>query len=182
MIETKKNPPLPSGYALWFVPEDPVFEKTSQVIQELSARYSSPNFEPHISLLGVWEGSESIAAEKAERTAQGLSPFHVRFDSIGSLDYYFRNLFIRLEDSPELTHAYEYAHHVFGIQKPAPFMPHLSLYYGNLPVQEKEALAKELETQFKHMTLIIKNLSLYFISSDLNEWRCIKTLPLAGKE
>lgn len=39
-------------FSLWLIPKGNIFKKYSRIIRDLSKQYSSPYFEPHITLIG----------------------------------------------------------------------------------------------------------------------------------
>jgi hypothetical protein len=40
------------GYSLWLMPIGDIYRRLSETISQLSSEYGTPNFQPHITLLG----------------------------------------------------------------------------------------------------------------------------------
>lgn len=90
-----------SGYSLWFVPdvESDVHRKLSGCIEEIAKSYRTPNFVPHVTLLGGVCGREKDIRAKTENLASFLIPYEIDLGEIGSNGTYFQILFLKVRPS-----------------------------------------------------------------------------------
>lgn len=145
-LETKGH----SQYTLRFLPSSPQYERLQKVITELSAQYSSPVFEPHVTLYGRIIGEEAEIIGRAEQLVQRLSPLIINFIGFRQREEFFRSLFMEAERTPELERAYRAAQALFEpflhqLYQDREFIPHLSLLYGNLSPTQKENIIATLD-------------------------------------
>jgi 2'-5' RNA ligase len=167
-------------FSLWFVPEGEAYRRYEALIQGLSERQGAPAFSPHVTLLGGVTGEEKEVSSITEVLAMEIPPFEIHFKEIGCLDEYYRCLFLRAEDTEEIMDAYRKAEDAFRVRHTRPFMPHLSLMYGNYDAQLKERIIDEigddLPPGFRAGTL-----SLYRTGGQAEEWGLIEEFQLGKR-
>ncbi|MCR4330845.1 MAG: hypothetical protein NUV49_03115 [Patescibacteria group bacterium] len=117
------------GYSVWLVPEGAVGEYLQRVISDLSMKYETPTFEPHVTLISGMD-RETEALEYTVQIARRLRPFYIELGVPQRGDKYFRSLFAEVKETPELMEANKVAQKVCG--KKEIYKPHLSLLYGEL--------------------------------------------------
>jgi 2'-5' RNA ligase len=149
--------PENDSYTLWIIPEDAAYSLTDGYIAQLSAAYHLPRFEPHVTLLG---GTRSPDTSALRGLAESLPPFRVRLASQPAyLDEYFRCLFLKADETPELMETFSKASQLFGYKRES-YFPHLSLAYGDLLVETKHEMIRELgeipeiEFEARHLSLV----------------------------
>jgi 2'-5' RNA ligase len=159
-------------YSLWLMPRGDVYESLARTLHRLSARYAAPEFPPHVTLLGRIAAPRREALRKSAALAALLRPFTIRLGDIAYFDEYFRCLFVRVAITPPLLKAHHVAQEVFGFRRMAPFMPHLSLLYGNFSQSLKDEGMAELGPpvgrEFK-----VRSLHLYSTRGEPRGWRCV---------
>ena len=148
--------PENDSYALWIVPEGAAYNLTDGYITRLSQTYNLPKFEPHVTLLGGIRAPDTSALRTLTR---GLPPFRIRLAHQPQyLDEYFRCLFLKAHETPALMETFAQASRLFGYQS-KPYFPHLSLAYGNLPLETKHEMIRglgeipEIEFEARHLSL-----------------------------
>src|SRR3989344_3695126 len=118
------------SYSIWILPEGKMLESLSSIITDLSRHYGSPLFEPHIGLVGGFEGSEKDLLVNAQELSELIKPFEVRLSGIGHRDEFFRSLFVKVEKTDKFMQTYRAAVGMFEVDKhlydESNFMPHLS--------------------------------------------------------
>ncbi len=119
-----------SGYSLWLVPEGVVLEYLQGIILDLSMKYETPMFEPHVTLIGEMNCGLGEASEYASQIARRLRPFYVELGMPCRGDTYFKALFAEIKETPELMEANKIAQEVCGTKQA--YKPHLSLLYSLL--------------------------------------------------
>lgn len=131
------------GYTLWFVPKGQNYKRFSGLIKKLAKEYGGPIFEPHVTLLGDVIISEKEAIAKTRQLVSGQNPFKVGLVKIDYEDYFFRTLFVRAKVSKLLQDLHNRAKEIFKVGT-LPYMPHMSILYGNFPVEVKEKIIAEI--------------------------------------
>ena len=167
-------------YSLWLTPPPPVYARFARLIAALSRRLGTPRFPPHITLAGAGAEREEDAIARAKALAATLAPVPVRLLDIGYSDAYFRCLFIRAERSPALLAAHRAAARALGGEVSDDFMPHLSLVYGNLPVERKKTLIAEIGRRFD-LEFTAAQTTLCLPAGEPDGWRTLGPFPLGGE-
>ncbi len=170
---------MTDGYSLWLMPSGDAYNKLKELAFQLSEKNSSPNFEPHVTLLGDIFLSEEEILDKTSKLATLIQPFVVSLNKVDYLDEYFRCLFIRAQETKDLAEANVKAREIFNRQQDPKFMPHLSIMYGNFNPAVKEKIiseiGREIKTEFE-----IKSIYLVAASSKIEpkDWKIIKEFSL----
>ena len=164
------------------MPTGATFVKLAHIISQLSKDYSTPSFEPHITLLGGVIGSEEEIVKKTAQTASMLAPYEILLTQVDYLDEYFRCLFINVEKTSEVMNANAKAREVFHeyitSKHPATeYMPHLSLLYGDISSQTKEAIVKKIGREW-NLTFEAASIHLFLTKGDVKDWHKLKEFPL----
>ncbi len=140
------------GYSLWLLPTGEVYEKLATLIKKLAEENNTPIFDPHVTLLGEIIQSKGDIVRKIEELISDQKQFPLTLSRIDYQDFYFRALFVKAEINESLLSLHNQAKMIFGMQNIPPYMPHLSLLYGNLSTATKEKITemigKDQTTQF----------------------------------
>lgn len=168
-------------FALWIMPEGAVYDRLRGLIKDLSAKFTTPFFEPHVTVLGSIAGDETEVTDRIVRLGRLVTPFRIRLSTLDYTDEYFRCLFIKVEKSKELSLLRDATREVFCVEDTTPYMPHLSLIYGNLTPDKKKKIVMETGSEFA-CEFGIRTLHLFLasVNTDPGEWRSVKEFPLAG--
>lgn len=169
MSETDSN-------ALWIIPDGAAYALTNGYIAKLSSAYHIPRFEPHVTILG---GVRSAEKSMVRGLAEGLAPFRVHLASeVEYLDEYFRCLFLRVRKTPELMETFSEASEIFSYEGD-PYFPHLSLAYGEFPIQTKREMIRELgaipKVEFEARSIHLVHAS---TEMPIANWKVIERFPL----
>jgi len=165
------------GFALWLTFPEDVGSRLRDHIGRLSQRFSTPRFEPHITLLGAIRLEEPLLLSKCSLLAAELRPLDTRLVKAASANEFFRSLFIEVERSAALLHARKRALEIFDIQEPEPYAPHVSLLYGDIAPAQKRDLAGELWPSAE--IIRISSLDLFEITGPPKDWRRVAHFSLA---
>ncbi len=169
---------LVSGYHLFLLPEAEATENFSRIIQKLSGEFGSPLFTPHVTLLAeIPAGDEVMMREKtAQLAASGT--FSLTVAEFGMQDAYYRALFAAIALTPELETLRSQAERLFEFVPETPFMPHLSLLYGNYPAQQKREALATLE-RVGGMSFPVGSLALYRTEGTVSNWKEVAVYQLS---
>lgn len=132
------------GYSIWLLPEAPLSHALSEVIAVFSQTCLTPDFKPHITLLGQIQKQESDILGGFELLANSLQPFRVHLNHPEHQDNIFRSLYLKVAPEEPLRQMYREALALFGQEGDIrAFLPHVSLLYGQLDIDRKQALINE---------------------------------------
>ena len=164
-------------YSLWIVPDGATYSLADGYISKLSDTYHLPRFEPHVTVLGRIHSPDSSALRGL---AEGLPSFQIRLASQPEyLDEYFRCLFLKAYETPELMETFSQASQLFGYEDKS-YFPHLSLAYGDLPVSTKQEIIRTLG-DIPQIEFEARQLSLVHASAKMpvSSWKVIERFPFA---
>jgi 2'-5' RNA ligase len=168
--------PVGKGYALWLMPDQPMFSHLSREVSRLSRQLSTPPFEPHITLLSWIVQPEGMVLRRSTRLADGLRPFRIELADADHMDEFFRCVFVTVRPGKAILTARLAACRAFDRQC-APYIPHVSLVYGRLPADRRKEIAGSLR-QFPGQVLEVRKMALYRVNGPVRQWKCIKTFDL----
>ncbi|KAF0218886.1 MAG: putative hydrolase of the HAD [Geobacteraceae bacterium] len=134
---------LPKRCSVFLTPSGNDFTYAEALIQELSSKFEAPPFEPHVT---VYSGmfTDLDALERVVAAAvEGMEPFPLVVSGIGWSEEFFKTLFIEFEENETLRVIFERIK-AGGEDSGYQLVPHLSLMYKDMPLREKEALARRI--------------------------------------
>lgn len=165
------------GYALWLMPSGDSYEILAQTILRLSRQYSTPFFEPHVTLLGGLLEPEEAVLSKTRQLAALVRPFGISLGSVDSQDEYFRCLFIRAKKTEALMQANSRARDIFNRHTEPPYLPHLSLMYGSFAPALKQSIIATIGRYFD-MGFEVGSIHLISARGESHEWKKVRAFPL----
>lgn len=171
------------GYTLWLIPTGKLYTQLSHLISKLTKKYNAPHFEPHVTLLGKITGPEEEVLEKTSRLASELKLYEIELTNLDYLDKYFQCVFIRVKETKPVLEANAKARKIFGRENDPPYMPHLSLLYGNYPVSIKKKVIEEIGPNFS-LSFPVRSIHLisYTDLYDAKSWQKVRGFKLNGSK
>ena len=169
------------SFTIWLLPkEKEVRTYISKIVNDLAKKYDGPIFEPHSTLLGDLPLSLAEMKLNGEKLANLVKPFTVETGSVEYSTTYYQCLFVRIKPTSELMGLYDAARQIFGFTGPAVFMPHMSLFYGNIPYSTRHEIMTSLT--FKLQRFSINSLVVTPGGEHPpSEWNHVLELPFEGK-
>ena len=167
-----------STFHLWLAPTGAVYERLGGVLSELSARYESPQFDPHLTLLGRLEGEEGALVDRAHQLARVLHPFEIRLKEPSYEAQYFRCLFLPAEPSPSILDAHQRATQIFNAQPTSAFDPHVSLLYGLFPENLKQEIIDALSPDLPGSFPVSRLQLIRADSTNPQDWQVVETVDI----
>ncbi len=161
--------------SLWLIPEQEIYKKFQLLIKQLAAEYNSILFEPHVTLFGDVDVKDPDSA--CRLIASKIKPYTIKLDAVDYTERKYRALFIRVKKTPEVLNAYEITRKIVGSDE-TDYMPHLSIYYGSLPVEAKESIIKKIGKTFTDEFIVN---AIYCMNTPLNresDWKIVQKYPL----
>jgi 2'-5' RNA ligase len=167
-------------FSLWIIPPEPACGVFSEVVTQLSDRFSSPRFIPHVTLLGEVLSTRKDVLTKTTELAGRVSPLRITIDSIATSRDHFRCIYASGHKTAELTALHALAERTFPQKHRWPFEPHLSLMYGEIPAEVQATVVAEIGTRM-NLEFVAENLCVVTTSDDLppEEWQVVGKIPVS---
>ncbi|MEM0200904.1 MAG: hypothetical protein QXD23_00685 [Candidatus Micrarchaeaceae archaeon] len=168
------------GISIWFIPSKETTTKLTTIISKLSKKYSSPLFEPHITLSKHIKITDKIV-DIFKNNFKELKEFEMEVINVDQDNKYFKCLFLSLKISEEFKEAIKISEKLFKGEQPE-VNPHLSLIYGNMPENERKELVISLSKELKDIKKIkIKKVKLYITKGSVYTWKELASISLIKK-
>jgi len=161
------------------MPEDHAGERLARCIDGLAARFRTPSFPPHVTLLPGLRGPADTVLAAASDLARETRPFVVRLGGVEGRDEPFRCLYARVEASAALAELHARTVRRLAPSFEAPFEPHLSLVYGTLDLATKAALCRELDAETRR-AFEVRRLHAWRTEGEVAAWGEIGSFSLVG--
>ncbi|XP_037422587.1 cyclic phosphodiesterase-like [Triticum dicoccoides] len=176
-------------YSVWALPPEPVRDRLRGLMAGLRAAHGGPPFEPHATVVGAvrMRRPAAIQALRAAAVAAGVAPYTARVTGVARGDFFYQCVYLLLEPTPEVIQTSDHFCAHFGFQRSTPYMPHVSLLYGDLTDEEKEAARKkveEMDSEISGLQFEISELALYRTDTEdksLESWELVEVCHLGRK-
>ena len=173
-----------SRYSIWLMPaEENVFGELQSTINSISSRYSTPSFEPHVTLIAGISGIEDTVIESTHYLASRIDRSMVELGSIGRSREYFRSLFVRVQKNMEIEMAADLAKEVFERYYTREYTPHLSFMYADMQDSQKDKIIEEyglVQLVRRLGAFTIGKLSLYYTYGRVDDWHRVREFRLVN--
>ncbi|HEX8960925.1 MAG TPA: hypothetical protein VF775_05065 [Geobacteraceae bacterium] len=133
---------LPQRFSLFLTPCAGDFAYLETVIGKVSADCGAVPFEPHVTVYSGRYVGPDVTRQAMFGAVRGMAPFSLKGTGIGFSLEYFKTLFIEFEESPLLREIHDRMKQALGEDSGYRLIPHLSLLYSEMPLAEKEAVAR----------------------------------------
>ncbi len=171
-----------SGYSLWLVPDvdSEVHRVLKGYIAAMSKEYQTPNFVPHVTLLGGVDENEVDICCNTRKLANELAPYEIEFGGLGSNGIYFQILFSKVELTEAVMHANTLAQRILGVNQGI-YFPHLSLAYGDFSPKELAVMGEQLQKRIgsvSGMRFLVREIELWRTEGKVADWHKVAVFPL----
>lgn len=156
-------------YSLWLMPSERLYEQLHSLIQQLSKPYGTPEFEPHVTLIGSITGDLETIILNSAKLASTVPHYEIVLDAIGHRDEFYRCLFAHVQHTDAVLNAHIHARDVFENTTTEKYMPHMSLMYGTLDTRIKKRIIKTIGTALQG-TFTAEMIHLYSTTGLPHEW------------
>ncbi|XP_057418526.1 cyclic phosphodiesterase-like [Lotus japonicus] len=181
-IETQKK----EVYSVWAIPPDHVRPRIAKLMTDLRSEFGGPHFEPHITVVGAITLTADDALNKLRSACEELKAFQVTVDRVAAGTFFYQCVYLLLHPSPPVVETSAHCSNHFGYKSSTPYMPHLSLLYGDLTDEEKQKAqerAKVLDYSLSGLSFEITRLALYKTDTEdktLKSWEKIAECTLSS--
>lgn len=131
-------------FSLFLTPCAADYDYLDRMIRETSAACAAAPFEPHVTVYSGRLVAPDLLEKGVRRAVDGVGPVSLRFAGIGFGLEYFKSLYIEFEESAALRAIHDRLKRELGEDSGYRLIPHLSLLYSEIPIAEKEALARRI--------------------------------------
>lgn len=158
------------GYSLWLMPNGHASRVLSGLIRKMSAKFATPSFEPHITLLGEVAMPEAEVMQRTQQLAKKQKPLTIILQSgvqIG--DSYFNALYMKVKVTQSLMELHLRAKEIFEIELPL-YTPHLSLLYGDFPALVKDEMKRDINRDYC-IRFVASGIHLFNTVGEVTAWQ-----------
>lgn len=140
-------------YSVWATPPPERREDFVKVMNELRSEFGGPSFEPHVTVVGVQRLTKAQACANLEAACRAVAPYTCRLNHVARGTHFYQCVYILLHPTPEVMQANVLARRCFGISDNLvePYMPHMSLVYGDLSDDDKENAKAQAQAKLNHL-------------------------------
>ncbi|XP_043702788.1 cyclic phosphodiesterase-like [Telopea speciosissima] len=168
-----------NDYSVFALPPEDVNQRLKALMKGLRSDFGGPEIEPHITVVGMIRLTKADALQKFKSACEGLKSYTAQVDSVATGTFFYQCVFLLFNTTPEVMSTTEHCTACFGYMSSTPYMPHLSLLYGDLTDEEKKKAqekAKLLDEKISSLSFQISRLALYKI--DPESWEKVAECSL----
>ncbi|KAI9127320.1 hypothetical protein K1719_001879 [Acacia pycnantha] len=125
-------------YSVWAVPTEDVRDRMKKLMSGLRSEFGGPEFEPHITVVGAISLTAGDALKKFRSACDGLKAYNATVDRVDTGTFFYQCVYLLLHPTPEVVGTSDHCICHFGYNRSSPYMPHLSILYGDLSDEEKK--------------------------------------------
>ncbi|WP_371504878.1 hydrolase [Nitrosopumilus adriaticus] len=158
-------------YAVWFVFEKNDTEYFTNIIQELSTKYNSQSFKPHITAYGLVDVDLEKLDKIVTNSIQGQKSFVIEKSKISYSDVFWKTLFVEFKPNEQLIRINKKLTEPLEYFSKYEFIPHASLIYKKMNQDEQQKLANSISIKdhFKVTGMWIQK-----FHEDIDKWNIVK--------
>lgn len=164
-------------HSIWLMPAEPDATLLAGIVSDLSGRFGTPLFTPHLTIAGDTDRPVTALAAAIAQAAKKVAAFSETVTGIETSEAFFRSFYARFAVSPPLA---ALKRQLDG-QAREPFMPHVSLLYGPVKPAPKAQAAAEVSTALTGRPIRFDRLCVVTSGQDvpIEQWRVVETARLA---
>ncbi len=132
-------------FSVWLVPETSDKKYLEKIIEQLAAKYSSPIFVPHLTLLPDTNAGFNELKIAIEQIFKDMRVFKVSVEGINQSEAFFKTVFIEFKRDENLSELFKTFSQKTDGRDLSTFKPHVSLMYKILPENEKLKIISGLD-------------------------------------
>ncbi len=163
-------------HSLWLMPAPADEAMLAGIVGDLSGRFGTPLFAPHLTLQGDTETTPELLKQAITAAAGAVEAFAEPVSVVEGSDAYFRSFYARFSVSPALSKLKQ----ALDPEGFASFMPHVSLLYGPVEAVAKAAAIAEIDARLAGRTIRFDRISIVTSGQDvpIADWRVVASVAL----
>jgi 2'-5' RNA ligase len=158
-------------FAIWFLFDKNDEEYIHHIILNLSKKYKSTVFLPHLTVYGLIEIPLEVIDRIVFKIIKDVKPFSIEKIGINYSDDLWKSLFIEIKQNQYLNKINKkLTNELFKFSK-YEFLPHVSLIYKKMSEKEKEQLANDLNIK---NSFLISKIGILHFSEKILDWKIVR--------
>lgn len=164
-------------HSIWLMPNDADSVLLSGIVSDLSQRFGTPEFKPHLTVTGDSDRPLAELTAAIAQAAAKVACFAEAVSGIETSEAFFRSFYARFAIAPPLAALKQRLDGQAG----EPFMPHVSLLYGAVEAGPKAEAAAEVAKRLTGRPIRFNRLCIVTSGQDvpIDQWRIVETATLA---
>lgn len=131
-------------YSIWLMPDKKCAKKVNKIINNLSKKYNTPPFKPHVTLIGDCKKEKFNQLSLILKKEKAFFPLKIFLRNFSYKDFFFQSLYIKVKKNYNLVKTRNILIKILKINSKRIYEPHMSLIYSRLKVSEKKKIIKKL--------------------------------------
>lgn len=164
--------------ALWLKPESEVRDILKRTIDALAVEFGTSRFEPHITIASGIKGDPDDLHQRLEKIAGSTDPMTLYLKETDFRDAFYRSLFVHIAPNDSLLAMRERSLREFHLEH-EPYMPHISLMYGEMDAGRKKQIIDRVGKRFD-LVFIPDKIHLVRVSGPPESWEEVTYVPLVA--
>ncbi|CAA0823680.1 Cyclic phosphodiesterase [Striga hermonthica] len=151
-------------YSVWALPPVELTPRLKKLMDGLRSEFGGPQFEPHVTVVGAVSLTEAEARDRFAKACEGLKAYGATVEKVAAGTFFYQCVFLLLHPTPQVVEASAHCCGHLGYKNSTPYMPHLSLLYGDLTDEEKKRAQEKayaLDDGIGSLSFQISRLALY---------------------
>ncbi|XP_028755854.1 cyclic phosphodiesterase-like isoform X1 [Neltuma alba] len=171
-------------YSVWAQPTEDVRDRMKKLMSGLRSEFGGPEFEPHITVVGAIRLTADDALKKFRSACESLKAYNATVDRVATGTFFYQCVYLLIHPTPEVVETSDHCISHFGYNRSSPYMPHLSLLYGDLTDEEKKRAQERANAldDVSGLSFQISRLALYKTDTEdktLKSWEKITDCVLS---
>ena len=157
-------------WSTWLMPSKTDARKYKTMILEYSKRYSSEEFDPHVTLFGRLTIDPVSIFSFFHNLADSIEPFDCNLNGTAGGKPPWMLYYIMVEKNQIISALQNKIDNLLSGYRPYRFSPHLSLVYGNAQITDENADNVSFGEQIRFSSIALVN-----TPNEVAKWKVIKT-------
>lgn len=165
-------------HSIWLLAEPADDAFLTDLVRELSDRFGTPFFAPHLTLRGDTERPPAELERAIAAAARQVEPFSVPVACVEGSDAFFRSFYARFATCPPLA-TLKSALDPEGLDS---FIPHVSLLYGPVEAAAKAQALGEFDKRLTARPIRFVRIGVVTSGQDvpIADWRIVASVRLGA--
>ena len=164
-------------FAIWLMFSKDYSEYFSKIINQLSIRYSSSKFDPHLTVYGVVNVPRKIMEESITSISK-LKQFEILNLKISHSPEFWKSIFCEIKPNNELSQISTQLTNHLKEYTAYKFQPHVSLLYKKLKKSDREIIISNLKIKKK---FVIDQITIIKFFDKIEKWEIIRSYKLKNR-
>ncbi|PKU80667.1 cyclic phosphodiesterase isoform X1 [Dendrobium catenatum] len=176
------------SYSVWALPPSDIKDRLKSLMSSLRSEFGGPAFDPHITVVGDLRLRRDEAIARFHSAIATLKPYTARIAGVAYGTFFYQCVYLLIHPSPEVVETSSHCCGHLGYKRSTPYMPHVSLIYGDLSDEEKERArkrAEEIDESVCGLTFEVSSLALCktdTLDKTTESWEMVELCDLTKKD